>query len=106
MPERPATPVPAGWSRITVLVPTDALDRYVYAAERRSTPDRKVAAAQVIAETLRDDAQFLPARPGSGGPRTQQEVRETSRERRGGVSAHTEALRVIPPRPEPPARHT
>ncbi len=75
--------------QVTILIDQDTAARYLYAAERRGRDARRI-----MADDLHALAQSLDEPPRR---RTKAEVREESRERRGGVSAHTEALRVIPP---------
>lgn len=76
--------------QVTVYLDQATAARYLYAGERRQKDPRRI-----MAEDLHDAAQFLPAPP--TGKRPQSEVRAASRERHGGVSAHTQAMRTLRP---------
>lgn len=87
------------WKRIPIPILAEDLDRYVYKAERDSKPGEKpVNPLHLMAMTLHDDAQHLPARQQPATKRPQSAVREEGRARSAsGTSAHTEALRIVAP---------
>lgn len=78
--------------QVTVYLDQDTAARYLAAGERRQKDPRRI-----MAEDLHDAAQFLPAPPPPIRKRSQQELRDESRARNGGVSAHTAAMRRLRP---------
>lgn len=77
--------------QVTILIDQDTAARYRYAGERRGRDARGL-----MAEDLHASAEGLPQPP--RGRRTMRELRDESRDRNGGISAHTAVLNVIPPR--------